>query len=154
MKRRKVWRMSCDIGKATEGLENELWRRRSNGRVREWAVMHVKRQKDWRMNYDVGEATEEVGGRGSTHSPTLPSLHLRHSSFSLAHPAVSSSTSKLIIQPSVASPTSQLVLQPFCRFTYVTRTSPMTPGEPPMSQNPPPKTKFYTFSTSISQEVH
>ena len=26
-KRKKGWRMSCDVGEATEGLENELWRR-------------------------------------------------------------------------------------------------------------------------------
>ena len=26
-KRKKGWTMSCDVGKATEGLENELWRR-------------------------------------------------------------------------------------------------------------------------------
>ena len=25
-KRKKGWRMSCDVGEATEGLENELWR--------------------------------------------------------------------------------------------------------------------------------
>ena len=43
-----------------------------------------------------------------THSPTLPSLYLRHSSFS---------------NPSVAS-TSQLILQTFRRFTYVTAHSP------------------------------
>ena len=28
-----------DVGEAKEGLENELWRRWSNGRVGEWAVM-------------------------------------------------------------------------------------------------------------------
>ena len=39
------------------------------------------------------------------HSPTFPSLHLRHSSFS---------------NPSVALPTSQLILQPFRCFTYIT----------------------------------
>ena len=39
------------------------------------------------------------------HSPTFPSLHLRHNSFS---------------NPSVALPTSQLILQPFHRFIYVT----------------------------------
>ena len=39
------------------------------------------------------------------HSPTFPSLHLRHNSFS---------------NPSVALPTSQLNLQPFRCFTYVT----------------------------------
>ena len=43
------------------------------------------------------------------HSPTFPSLHLRHSQFS---------------NPSVALPTSQLILQPFRCFTYVTAHSP------------------------------
>ena len=42
------------------------------------------------------------------HSPSFPSLHLRHSSFS---------------NPSVAL-SSQLILQPFCCFTYVTAHSP------------------------------
>ena len=42
-------------------------------------------------------------------SPTFPSLHLRHSSFS---------------NPSVALPTSQLILQIFRCFTYVTVHSP------------------------------
>ena len=45
----------------------------------------------------------------TTHSPTLPSLYLRHSSFS---------------NPSVALPTSQLILQPFRSFTYITAYSP------------------------------
>ena len=74
----------------------------------------------------------------TTHSPTLPSLYLRHSSFS--NPSVALPTSQFILQPffrfsyvtssslnndqssfsnlSVTSPTSQLILQPFCRFTY------------------------------------
>ena len=51
------------------------------------------------------------------HSPTLPSLYLRHRSFS---------------NPSVASPTSQYILQPFFRFSYVTGSSLTSPGEPPM----------------------
>ena len=51
----------------------------------------------------------------TTHSPTLPSLYLRHSSF---------------YNPSVASPTSQLILQPFFRFSYVTSSSLNSPGEP------------------------
>ena len=42
-------------------------------------------------------------------SPTSPSLHLRHNSFS---------------DPSVALPTSQLILRPFFRFSYVTAHSP------------------------------
>ena len=40
----------------------------------------------------------------SAHSPSFPSLHLRHSSFS---------------NPSLDLPTSQLILQPFRCFTYV-----------------------------------
>ena len=40
----------------------------------------------------------------TTHSPTLPSLHLRHNTF---------------YNQSVASPTSKLILQPFRSFTYV-----------------------------------
>ena len=48
----------------------------------------------------------------SAHSPTFPSLHLRHNSFS---------------NPSVALPTSQLILEPFRCFTYVTAHSPTIP---------------------------
>ena len=36
MKQRKGCRMSCDVGKAAEGLENELWRRWSDARAGEW----------------------------------------------------------------------------------------------------------------------
>ena len=54
----------------------------------------------------------------TTHSPTLPSLYLRHSSLS---------------NPSVTSPTSQFILQPFFRFSYVTTSSLNSPGEPPMA---------------------
>ena len=69
----------------------------------------------------------------SAHSPTFPSLHLRHNSFS---------------NPSVALPKSQLILQPFRCFTYVTVHYPTllfrffcvtssslnSPGEPPMNR--------------------
>ena len=51
------------------------------------------------------------------HSPTFPSLHLRHNSFS---------------NPSVASLTSQLILQPFFRFSCVTGSSLTSPSELPM----------------------
>ena len=83
----------------------------------------MKRQ-DSRMICDVGEATEGVGGGGSAHSPTLSLLHLHHSSFSS------------LANSSVTSCTSQLIIQPFCHFTYITCTSPMSPGELPMSQTP------------------
>ena len=53
----------------------------------------------------------------TTHSPTLPSLYLRRSSFS---------------NPYVASPTSQFILQLFFSFSYVTSSSLNSPGEPPM----------------------
>ena len=46
-----------------------------------------------------------------THSPILPSLYLRHSSFS---------------NHSAASAKSQLILQPFLRFSYVTGSSYVT----------------------------
>ena len=52
----------------------------------------------------------------TVHSPTFPTLYLCHSSFS---------------NPSVASRTSQLILQLFFRFSYVTGSSLMSPGEPP-----------------------
>ena len=53
----------------------------------------------------------------TAHSPTLPPLHLRHSSF---------------YNPSASSPTSQVILQLYRCFTYVTGTSRMSPGEPPL----------------------
>ena len=83
------------------------------------------------------------------HSPTFPSLYLRHNSFSnssvplpksqlILNPSVASPTSQFILQTvfrfsyeqssvsklSVTSPTSQLILQPFRRFTYITARSP------------------------------
>ena len=102
------WRAS-DVGEAKEGLEYELCRRWSNGRVGEWAVTQVKWRKGWRKSCHSIYAT--------AHSPTLPSLYLRHNSFSSL---------------SVASPTSQLILQSFFRFSYVTVSSLTSTGEPPM----------------------
>ena len=77
--------MSSDVGKATEGTEKSL------------SVTSTTSQlilQPFRHFTNV-----------STHSPTLPPLYLRHSSFS-----------KL----SVTSPMPQLILQPFRRFSYVT----------------------------------
>ena len=122
------------------------------------------------MGGSPGELSEELvtqekrkKGRGiksSAHSPTFPSLHLRHNSFS--NPSVALPTSQLILQPFrcftyvtvhyptlpslylrhssfsnafAASPTSQFILQPFFRFTYVTSSSFNSPGEPPMSNS-------------------
>ena len=56
----------------------------------------------------------------TAHSPTLPSLYLRRSSFS---------------NPSVASPTSQFILQAFFRFSFDTGFSLTSPGEPPILES-------------------
>ena len=99
LSRWRKWK-SCDIGQAKEGLENELWRKWSDGKFGEWAELILQP-----FIYVT------------THSPILPSLYLRHSSFS---------------KPSVASPTSQFILQPLFRLSYVTSSSLNSPGEPPM----------------------
>ena len=95
----------------------------SPGDVSEEPVTYEKRKKDWRMSCDVGEAELILQSFRhftyvTAHSPTLPSLYLRHSSF---------------CNHSVASPTSQLILQPLFRFSYVTGSSLTSPGEPPMA---------------------
>ena len=92
--------MSCDIGEVTESLENELC------------------------------STVYSTVYSSAHSPSVQSLHLRHSSFWFSKLSVTSPTSQLILQPfrcfylqhssfsnpSISLPTSQLILQPFPRF--------------------------------------
>ena len=100
------WR-ACDGGEAKKGLENELWRRWSDGNVGEWALFIPQSLRHFTYV--------------TTHSPTLPSLYQRHSLFP---------------NPSVASPTSQFILQSFFRFSYVTSSSLNSPGEPPMAQFP------------------
>ena len=97
----RKWR-ACDVGEAKEGLDSELWRMWSNGRVGQWTFLILQTFRHFTYV--------------RTHSRTLPSLYVRHSSFS---------------NPSVASSTSQLILQPFFRF-YVTGSSLTSPGEPPM----------------------
>ena len=108
VKLQKGWRMSraCDLGEGKEGLENELWRRWSNRRFGEWALLIP--QPFSHFTYVT------------THSPTLLSLYLHHSSFS---------------NPSVVSPTSQLILKLFFYFSYVTSSSLNSSGEPPMCSN-------------------
>ena len=78
------------VDKATEGLENELWRRWSEGNVGEWPLLILQ---------------------------NLPSLYLRHSSFS--NPSVASATSQLILQPYFASPTSQALHLASCPWQEV-----------------------------------
>ena len=115
-------------------------------------ILEMKRCKGWRMKQPIRRFTYVTAL-----NPTLPLLHLRHSSF--YNPQVASNTSQLILKPfrrftyvtahspslpqlhlrhssfsipSIASLTSQLILQPFRRSTYVTNTSPTSPEEPPM----------------------
>ena len=103
--------MSCEVGGATEGLENELWRRWSDGKVGEWAeLLHVR----WA---DLILQHFRHFTYVTSHPPTLPSFYLCHNSFS---------------NHSVASPTSQLILQSFFRFFYVSGSSLTSLGEPPM----------------------
>ena len=126
--------MSCDVGKATEGLENELWNRWSDGKVGEWAEL-IK----WRI-CDVGEAKEGLenelwrmwsnGGVGVTER-----LENRLCSFS---------------NISVISPTSQLILQPFRRFTYVTAHSPTLP----LFQLRHSSFSNTSFASTTSQALH
>ena len=78
--------MSCDVGKETEGLENELWRRQSDGRAHS-------------PTFFITSPTLQLIFQPfclftyiTAYSPTLPLLHLHHSSFS---------------NPSFASPMSQ-----------------------------------------------
>ena len=115
-----------DVVEATEGLENELWRRWNDGSVEEWAEPHVLtllsphlRQSSF-SNPSVASSTSQLILKPfrrftfvTAHSATLPSLYLRHSSFS---------------NPSIASPTSQIILQPFRLFTYVTAHYPTPPS--------------------------
>ena len=79
--------MGCDIGEATERLEKELCC------ISQYLWAPLILQPFRHFTYVTA------------HSLTLPSLYLRHSSFS---------------NPSFASSTSQLILQPFFRFSYVT----------------------------------
>ena len=71
-------RRACDVQGAKEGLENELWRRWTDGKVVE--CLELILQPFRHFTYVT------------VHSPALPFLYLSHSSFS---------------NPSFASPTSQ-----------------------------------------------
>ena len=94
------WR-ACDVGEAKEGLENELWCRRSNGKVGEWVLLCVC---VWAL---LILQTFLHFTYVTTHSPTLQSLYLRHNSFS--NPSVASPMSTTFSNPYFASPTSQAI---------------------------------------------
>ena len=86
--------MSCDVGEATEGLENEL----CHSEVTERLENELNEQSSF-SNLSVTSPTSQLILQSfrcftyvTAHSPTLPLLYLRHSSFS---------------NPSLPSPTSQ-----------------------------------------------
>ena len=113
--------MSCNVGEATERLKNELCSL-SNLSVTS-PTSQLILQPFRRLTYVTA------------HCPTLPLLHLRHSSFSIPHSSTFPSLHlrySSFSNPSAALPTSQLILQPFFRLSYVTGSSLTSPGEPPM----------------------
>ena len=123
-KRKKDWRRSCDVGEATEGLQNEQssFSNLSVTSPMSQLILQPFRRftllilKPFRHFAYVTAHSPTPPSLHLAHSPTLPSLHLAHSptfpSLRRRHSSFSN--------PSVASPTSQLILQPVCCFTYVT----------------------------------
>ena len=123
MKRRKGWRMSCDVGEVEEGLENELWCRWSDVRVGEWGGLHTSQLilHPFRcFTYVIGTSpTSQLILQPfrrfiyvTCHSTTIPLLHLRHRHFTYvtAHsPTVPPLhlRHRSFYNPSVAWPTSQ-----------------------------------------------
>ena len=103
--------MSCDVGKVMERLENELCYD-YNYELYSFSNLSVTSPTSQLILQPFHPFTYITA-----HSPTLPLLHLRHSSFS---------------NPSNVLPTTQLILQPFFRFSYVTGSSLTLPREPPM----------------------
>ena len=90
--------MNCDVGKATEGLGNKLWRRWSD---KTFPSLHLRHNlfSNPSVACSVTSPTSQLIPKPfrrftyvTAYSPTLPLLHLSHSSFS---------------NPSFASPTSQ-----------------------------------------------
>ena len=95
--------MRCDVGKATEWLENELWLRWSDEKLGEWAliILQAFRHFAYFANPSVASPTSQLilqpfrrFTHVTVHSPTLPLLHLSHSSFS--NPSFASSTSQAL----------------------------------------------------------
>ena len=79
--------MRCDVGEATEGLENKLWPRWNDGKA--FSNLSVSSPRSQLILQPFHRFTYVTA-----HSPTLPLLHLRHSSFS--NPSFASSTSQAL----------------------------------------------------------
>ena len=165
--------MSCDVGEATESLENEQSSQcysHSRAHYPSFPSLHLRHSSF--SNPSLALSTSQlilqpfrcftyitahsptlillllchriftyftwraahVRGR-SAHSPSFPSLHLRHNSFS---------------NPSLALSTSQLILQPFRCLTYITAHSPTLPFlnlHHSLFSN-------HSFASSTSQDFH
>ena len=107
--------MSCGVGEVIESLENELCYD-YNYELCSFSKLSVTSPTSQLIL--ILQAFRHFT-YVTAHSPILPSLYLRHNSFS---------------NPSVASPTSQHNLQPFFRLSYVTGFSLTSPDEPPMGR--------------------
>ena len=119
--------MSCDVGKVMERLENELCYD-YNYDLCSFSNLSVTSPTSQLILQPFRRFTYVTA-----HSPTLPLLHLRHSSF-FASPTPQAlhlhqhlHELSLFSNLSVTSPTSQLILHPFRRFTYVTTHFPTLP---------------------------
>ena len=122
MKQRKGCRMRCDVMKAAEGLENELYVGEAEPHSPTLTSLLLSHSSF--SNASAAFPTSQLILQPfrcftyvTAHSPTITPFYLHHSSF---------------YNTSIASPTSQLILLPFHCFTYVTGTSRTLPGEPPM----------------------
>ena len=114
--------MSCDVGEATERLENELcydynYELCSFSNISVTSPTSQLILQPFRRFTYVAALLQPFrcfiyvtvhSPMSSAHSPTFPSLLLHHNSFS---------------NPSIALPTSQFILEPFFRFSYVTSSS-------------------------------
>ena len=105
--------MSCDVGEMTKSLENELCYDYNYELCSFSKLSVISPTSQLILILQAFRYFTYV----TTHSPTIPSLYLHHSSF---------------YNHSVASPTSQLILQPFFCFSHVTGFSLTSPAEPPM----------------------
>ena len=107
--------MSCDIGEVTESLENELCYD-YNYELCSFSNLSVTSPTSQLIVQPFRRFTYVTA-----HSPTLPLLHIGHSSFS--NPSFTSTSQALHLRH-----LAELILQPFHHFTYVTTNSPTLPS--------------------------
>ena len=114
MKRRKSWRMRCDLGFASisnpyiASPKSQPFSNPSAALLTSKLILQPFRH----FTYVIGTSPRSQ----------LILQPFRRFTYITAHSTT----------PSVASPTSQVILQPFCCLTCVTGTSLTSPGEPPM----------------------